>query len=90
MNQSRTMSLVESLTNVAVGYGIAVVTQILVFPLFGLSTTLAENMAMGAIFTVVSIARSFTLRRLFERIRVSMTARDGGTGHGFRPDQSRQ
>jgi hypothetical protein len=70
MKQSRTMSLVESLTNVAVGYGVAVITQILVFPLFGLSTTLAENMAMGAIFTVVSIARSFTLRRLFEAVRL--------------------
>jgi hypothetical protein len=70
MKQSRAMSLVESLTNVAIGYGIAVVTQIVVFPLFGLSTTLAENMAMGAIFTVVSIARSFTLRRLFEAVRL--------------------
>lgn len=69
MKQSRTMSLVESLTNVAVGYGIAVITQIVVFPLFGLTTTLTENMAMGAIFTVVSIARSFTLRRLFEAVR---------------------
>jgi len=68
--QSRTMSLVESFANVAIGYGIAVITQILVFPLFGLSTTLAENMAMGAIFTVVSIARSFTLRRLFEAVRL--------------------
>ena len=37
------------------------VTQILVFPLFGLRATLAENIAIGAIFTVVSIARSFTL-----------------------------
>ncbi len=70
MKQSRTMSLVESLTNVAVGYGIAVITQIVVFPLFGLTTTLSENMAMGAIFTVVSIARSFTLRRLFEVLRL--------------------
>lgn len=43
------MSLVESLTNVAIGYGIAVMKQISVFPLFGLSTTLAENMAMCAI-----------------------------------------
>lgn len=66
MKQSRIMSLVESLTNVVVGYGIAVATQILVFPLFGLSTSLVENMAMGAIFTVVSIARSYTLRRIFE------------------------
>ena len=70
MKQSRTMSLVESLTNVAVGYGIAVITQLVVFPLFGLSTTLAENLAMGAIFTFVSIARSFTLRRLFEAVRL--------------------
>lgn len=70
MKQSRTMSMVESLTNVAVGYGIAVIAQILVFPLFGLSTTLANNMAMGAIFTVVSIARSFTLRRVFEAVRL--------------------
>ncbi|MFC4623807.1 hypothetical protein ACFO1V_00925 [Daeguia caeni] len=76
MKQSRTMSLVESLANVAVGYGIAVVTQMLVFPLFGLSTTLADNMAMGAIFTVVSIARSFTLRRVFEAVRI----RSDGTG----------
>ena len=69
MKQSRIMSLVESLTNVAVGYGIAVITQMVVFPLFGLSTTLAENMAMGAIFTMVSIARSYMLRRVFETKR---------------------
>lgn len=64
------MSLVESLANVAVGYGVAVVTQILIFPIFGLHTTLAQNLMMGAIFTVVSIGRSYALRRLFEAIRV--------------------
>ena len=36
MKQSRLMSLVEAVTNVAVGYGLAVVTQIIVFPWFGL------------------------------------------------------
>lgn len=72
MKQSRIMSLVEALTNVAVGYAIAVITQIVVFPLFGLSTTLAENMAMGAIFTVVSIVRSYCLRRFFEMMRPSV------------------
>ena len=69
MKQSRLMSLVESIANVAVGYGVAVVTQILIFPIFGLHTTLAQNLKMGAIFTVVSIARSFALRRIFERLR---------------------
>ncbi|NBO20476.1 MAG: hypothetical protein EBU97_00635 [Rhodobacteraceae bacterium] len=71
MKQSRAMSLVESIANVMVGYGVAVVTQILIFPIFGLQTTLAQNLKMGAVFTVVSIARSYVLRRVFERIRVA-------------------
>lgn len=70
MKQSRHMSLVESLANVAVGYGIAVLTQIAVFPFFGLHVSLADNLVMGAVFTIVSIARSFTLRRAFEEFRV--------------------
>lgn len=70
MKQSRLMSLVESVANVIVGYGIAVMTQILIFPIFGLHTTLTQNLKMGAVFTVVSIARSFALRRVFEAIRM--------------------
>ena len=71
MKQSRLMSLVESVANVIVGYGVAVVTQILIFPVFGLHTTLAQNLQMGLLFTAVSLARSFLLRRLFEAIRVA-------------------
>lgn len=70
MAQSRVMSLAESLANVIVGFGLAVVTQLLVFPLFGLHTTLAENLTIGAIFTLVSIGRSYCLRRMFEGLRV--------------------
>ena len=70
MKQSRLMSLVESIANVIVGYGVAVATQILIFPVFGLHTTLAQNLKMGAILTIVSIARSFALRRVFEAIRM--------------------
>ena len=60
MKQSRAMSLVESVANVVVGYGVAVVT---------LHTTLAQNLKMGLVFTGVSIARSYAMRRLFERWR---------------------
>ena len=69
MRQSRLMSLVEAVANVAVGYAVAVLTQMLVFPLFGLMTTVPENLAIGAIFTVVSLARSYALRRTFEAMR---------------------
>lgn len=69
MKQSRLLSLVEAIANVAVGYGVAVITQILIFPIFGLQTALAQNLKMGAIFTVVSIARSFALRRAFKALR---------------------
>jgi hypothetical protein len=68
--QSRRMSLVEAIANVLVGYGLAVLTQILVFPVFGLRTTMSENLAMGLVFTIVSLARSYVLRRVFEAIRV--------------------
>ncbi len=44
MRQSRLMSLVEAVMNVAVGYGVAVLTLMLVLPLFGLRTTLPENL----------------------------------------------
>ncbi len=63
------MSLIEAITNVVVGYGLAVVTQMLVFPVFGLHTTLAQNLKMGLIFTGISILRSFLLRRIFENMR---------------------
>jgi len=44
-----------------------VATQIVVFPWFGLHPSLSENLTIGAIFVGISLLRSYTLRRLFER-----------------------
>ena len=74
MKQSRLMSMVESLANVLVGYVVAVVTQMAVFPLFGLAVTVTENLLIGLIFTAVSIVRSYALRRGFEALRVRQSA----------------
>ena len=79
MKQSRLMSLVESLANVLVGYVVAVVTQMAVFPLFGLAVTVTENLLIGLIFTVVSIVRSYALRRGFEALRVRQSAMASST-----------
>lgn len=69
MTQSRRMSLIEAITNVAVGYALAVATQIVVFPWFGPQMDLGDNLALGALFTLIALLRSYALRRLFERLR---------------------
>ena len=79
MKQSRLMSLVESLANVLVGYGVAVATQMLMLPLFGLVVTVTENLLIGLIFTAVSIVRSYALRRGFKALRVRQSARASST-----------
>lgn len=63
--QSRLQSLFEALANVVLGYGVALGAQLLVFPLFGIHLPLASNLAIGIIFTVVSLIRSYLLRRFF-------------------------
>ena len=69
MTQSRLMSWIESCVNVAVGFGVALLAQVIVFPLFGLAVPLRDNLLIGAIFTVVSLARFYAVRRAFEALR---------------------
>lgn len=73
--QTRWMSLMESITNVVVGYVVAVIAQMLVFPLFGMHPTLSQNLWIGLIFTVVSLTRSYGLRRGFEALRMRQATR---------------
>ena len=69
MHQSRHMSLAEAAANVVIGYGIAVATQVVVFPVFGIHINLAADLAIGGIFAMISLLRGFVLRRIFERLR---------------------
>lgn len=66
--QTRRQSLIESIANVAIGYTVAIATQLAVFPVFGIHVTLRENLGIGAFFTAVSIVRSYWVRRLFNWI----------------------
>ncbi|RPI78801.1 MAG: hypothetical protein EHM45_05290 [Desulfobacteraceae bacterium] len=68
--QSKKYSLIESITNVAIGYLVALGSQLIIFPVFGISVPLRSNLAIGAFFTVVSIIRSYCLRRVFNRIKI--------------------
>lgn len=88
MTQSRTMSLIEAVTNVVVGYVLAIVTQIIVFPWFGLEAALSEHLFIGLAFVAVSLARGYVLRRLFEGLRFAN--RFGGHGGHAEPAQTRR
>jgi hypothetical protein len=69
VKQSRTMSLVESMTNILVGYALAFATQLAIFPLIGVHLSMGENLGVALAFTLVSLARSYALRRVFEGLR---------------------
>ena len=68
MTQSRRQSAIESAANVAIGYGVAVGSQIAILPLFGVHLPLADNLAIGGYFTAISLVRSYAVRRLFNRL----------------------
>lgn len=65
MRQTRRGSALEAVTNVAIGYWLAVGTQIAVLPWFGVRLPTHDNLLIGAVFTVVSLARSYCVRRAF-------------------------
>lgn len=65
MQQTKIGSLIESIMNILIGYGVALLSQILIFPLFGIHVSLTTNLWIGAWFTVISLIRSYVIRRWF-------------------------
>ena len=64
-HQHRFDSLLESLTNTAIGFVISLITWHFVARAFGIPMPFGENLMITGIFTVVSIARQYVLRRAF-------------------------
>jgi hypothetical protein len=48
-----------------VGYIVAVVANLTVLPAFGYQVTIFDGAAIGVIFTLISLIRSYVLRRIF-------------------------
>lgn len=66
MRQSKLGSLYEACINVAIGFGINYVANLLILPMFGFHISLLGNLYMGLIYTVISVARSYVIRRWFD------------------------
>ena len=67
-SQSRTGSLVEAIANVVFGYIIAIAAQEAIFPHFGIHIPTSDHLTIGLLFTIVSLIRSYLLRRFFNRL----------------------
>ena len=65
MTQTKLQSLIESLLNIVVGYIVAIASQLLIFPLFDIQIPRSANLWIGLWFTVISLIRSYVIRRWF-------------------------
>lgn len=64
--QSKTESFVEACTNTFIGFWINFVANWLLLPIvFGIHVNLHDNLLLGGLFTIISVARSYVLRRFF-------------------------
>ena len=66
--QTRKQSFIESLLNVAIGFGVSYASNMVILPLFGFFVSSGQAFGIGVIFTVVSIVRSYFVRRLFNKM----------------------
>lgn len=65
MTQSRLGSLLESLTNILIGFGISALANFFLLPLWGLQVSASASLEIGLVFTLLSLLRSYILRRCF-------------------------
>ena len=63
--QTKYQSIIESLTNILIGYLTALLSQVLIFPLFDIDVTFQDNLLIGLYFTIISLIRSYLVRRYF-------------------------
>lgn len=65
MDQSRIESLIEAMVNIVIGFVVAIASQLAIFPMFGIHIPFSDNLWIGTWFTLVSLIRSYVLRRWF-------------------------
>jgi hypothetical protein len=70
MSQSRKGSFIEACINVLIGFWINFAANLLILPLIGFHITVGQNFFIGLLYTIISIARSYCIRRWFNRLIV--------------------
>jgi hypothetical protein len=63
--QTKKQSLIETATNIIIGYFVAISSQIVVFPLFDIKIPISDNLLIGFYFTIISMFRGYLVRRWY-------------------------
>lgn len=69
MKQSKKQSLKETVISTFIGLAVSLITQIVIFPLYGMEVSFNQNIQITIIFTVVSIVRGYLVRRYFNNLK---------------------
>ena len=68
--QTKLGSIAEAWANIAVGFTINFCANMLILPLFGFhNLSLSKNFVIGLLYTVISLVRSYVLRRWFNGLK---------------------
>lgn len=69
MSQTKAGSFVEAWANIAVGFSVNWCANMLILPHFGFAVTGGQAFEIGVWFTIVSLVRSYVLRRWFNGLK---------------------
>jgi hypothetical protein len=67
--QSRCMSMIEVATNITIGLVVSFIIQIAIFKLYDINISVTQNIEITIWFTVISIIRSYLIRRWFNSMK---------------------
>jgi len=65
--QTKLESFKESFINILIGYFTALISQIIIFPWFDIKVSISDNLLIGLYFTLISLVRSYLIRRYYNR-----------------------
>lgn len=72
--QSRKASLVESVVGRIIGFCVAFLGQLVIFPLLGIETSYSQNFYIAIFFFTLGITQNYIVRRFFNYLTIKSLA----------------
>ena len=73
--QSKLDSFIEAWLNVLIGFGVSVLANFVIFPLVGIGASTTQIITVGIFMTLVSVARSYFVRRFANKYLAQIRAK---------------